>query len=68
MSFVACRIYNYKMYCRLEGMNEHEIGICHHIKQNVIFMDNVFKYRKIPSMKNYFENYLVCFEKCVFAT
>ena len=30
------------MYCRLEGMNEHEIGIRHHIKQNVIFMEKVF--------------------------
>ena len=34
------------MYCRLEGMNEHEIGIRQHIKQNVIFMENVFKYSK----------------------
>ena len=44
ISFVACRIYKYKMYCRLEGMNEHEIGIRQNIKQNVIFMKNVFKY------------------------
>ena len=46
ISFVACRIYKYKMYCRLEGMNEHEIGVHHHIKQNVIFMEKVFKYSK----------------------
>ena len=46
ISFVACRIHKYKMYCRLEGMNEHEIGIRQHIKQNVIFMEKVFKYSK----------------------
>ena len=68
ISFVACWTYKYKMYCRLEGMNEHEIGICYHTKQNVIFMEKVFKYSKIPSMKNYVEIDPVGFEKCIFAT
>ena len=54
ISFVACRIYKYKMYCRLEITNEHEIGIRRHIKQNVIFMEKVFKYSKFSKHEKLF--------------
>ena len=42
------------MYCRLEIINEHEIGIRRHIKQNVIFMEKVFKYSKFSKHEKLF--------------
>ena len=48
VSFVACKICKYKMYCRLESLEEREIEIrtCNHIKQNIVLMGKVFKYSK----------------------
>ena len=40
------------MYCRLVGMNEHEIGIRQHIKPNVIVMEIVFKYAYSKNSKH----------------
>ena len=34
------------MYCRLESLEEREIEILNHIKQNIAFMGKVFKYSK----------------------
>ena len=47
ISFVACKIYKFKMYCRLESLEEREIEIRNHLKQNIAFMGNDFKYSKI---------------------
>ena len=46
ISFVACKIYKYKMYCRLESLEEREIDIHNHLKHNITFMGNVFKYSR----------------------
>ena len=35
------------MYCRLESLEEREIDIHNHLKHNITFMGNVFKYSKI---------------------
>ena len=46
ISFIACKIYKYKMYCRLEEIDETFIGIHNYIKHHVVFMGNLFKYSK----------------------
>ena len=46
ISFVALKIYKYKMYCRLENIDEHEHTIQNHIKQKAFFWYKVLKYCK----------------------
>ena len=35
LSYVAYRIYKYKMYCRLESLKETDYGIQNHIKESL---------------------------------
>ena len=56
ISFVACKIYKYKMYCRLESLDEREINIRNNLRQSTIFMRSVLKYRKKFICQKMFEN------------
>ena len=46
ISFIALKIYKYKMYCRLQNIDEKEYNIQNHIKQKVLFWCKVLKYSK----------------------
>ena len=61
ISFVACKIYKYKMYCRLESLEEREIDIHNHLKHNITFMGNVFKYSKNMICHKMFEKLVALF-------
>ena len=55
ISFIACKIYKYKMYCRLEDIDETVISIHNYIKHHVVFMGNLFKYSKNTHGQKLFE-------------
>ena len=61
ISFVACKIYKYKMYCRLESLEERDIDIHNHLKHNITFMGNVFKYSKNMICHKMFEKLVALF-------
>ena len=54
ISFIACRIYKFKMYCRLELLKETEYTIRCHLKKHVLFNYNVLKLRKLDLHANYY--------------
>ena len=35
ISFVACRIYKYKMFCRIESLEENEFNVYCNVKENI---------------------------------
>ena len=54
ISFIACRIYKYKMYCRLESIDESEYAIRFPLKKQLLFYYNVLKLRQIHNHAKYF--------------
>ena len=46
ISFVALKIYKFKMFCRLENLDESEYNIRFHLKRNLKFWFNTLKYNK----------------------
>ena len=54
ISFIACRIYKYKMYCRLESIDESEYAIRFHLKKQLLFYYNVLKLRQVHNHAKYF--------------
>ena len=59
-SFIACKIYKYKMYCRLEAIDEAVIGTHDYIKHHFVFMGNLFIYSKNTLGQKLCKNYLYC--------
>ncbi|XP_056007600.1 uncharacterized protein LOC130050839 [Ostrea edulis] len=49
ISLIACKIYKYKMYCRLDNKDEKPQEICNHIKSKLNFYTEV--YTKIQDKK-----------------
>lgn len=43
ISLIACKIYKYKMYCRIENKEEKPQEICNHIKYVLTFFSEVYK-------------------------
>lgn len=43
ISLIACKIYKYKMYCRIENKDEKSQEICNHIKYVLTFFSEVYK-------------------------
>ena len=43
ISYIAYRIYKYKMYCRLESLKETDTGIQNHIKESLYGYSKVVK-------------------------
>ena len=54
ISFIACRIYKFKMYCRLELLDETEYTIRCHLKKHMLFNYNVLKLRKLDQHAKYY--------------
>ena len=54
ISFIACRIYKFKMYCRLELIDESEYAIQCHLKKQLLFYHNVLKLRQLYNHAKYF--------------
>jgi hypothetical protein len=55
-SIIACKIYKYKMYCRLENKEEKPEEICCHIKRVLFFFSKVYKNMLQQSFVNILEN------------
>lgn len=43
ISLIACKIYKYKMYCRIENKEEKPQEICNHIKYVLTCFSEVYK-------------------------
>ena len=58
ISYVAYRIYKYKMYCSLQCLDETNYNILHHVKSSIVFYATILK--NIKSAINYklFENFV----------
>ena len=54
MSFIACRIYKFKMFCRLESIDETEYAIRYNLRKQLLFNYNVLKLRKLENHANYY--------------
>ena len=52
MSFIACRIYKFKMFCRLESIDETEYAIRYNLRKQLLFNYNVLKLRKLENHAN----------------
>ena len=55
ISYVACRMYKYKMFCRLETLEESEYAIRYHLKSSLKFYTSVLKHNKCMLQSKYFE-------------
>ena len=56
LSVIACRLYKYKMYCRLESLDETEYSIRYHLKSYLLFLYHVMKENRSPTIaRKYYE-------------
>ena len=55
ISYVACRMYKYKMFCRLETLEESEYAIRYNLKSSLKFYTSVLKHNKCMLQSKYFE-------------
>ena len=54
LSYVACRIYKYKMFCRINSLQESEISICQNLKSHLKFTCSVIKKSNISLQTHLF--------------
>ena len=46
ISFIALKIYKYKMFCRIENLQETEVSLINNVKKRTIFWYRTKKYSK----------------------
>ena len=46
ISFIACKIYKYRMFCRLESLDENTYNITTHLKVSLNLLQRIYHYKK----------------------
>ena len=46
ISFIACKIYKYRMFCRLESLDENTYNISTHLKVSLNLLQRIYHYKK----------------------